>query len=101
MRLVHIPDLDDLDRDVVAHLSFFSQGNKAFACLAGMILDEAIENFVVQQVSVEPIRAVQDEIIFLQGDIGDIVMTHRFITDAPGQSRSVGAGHGLAFEQQP
>ena len=65
--LLNIPHLDDLDGNIVADLPFLGQGNQPFAGFPGMIFHHRLEDFFVQDESVEAIRALQDDVPFEQG----------------------------------
>ena len=65
-----------------------------------MVFDDRLEDFVVQNVSVKAVRALQDHVPCVQGFGRDVVMAHRLVADAAGQRGAVRAGHGIALQQQ-
>src|SRR5262249_30094871 len=97
---VNVPDLYDLERNIIADLAFLSECNESLAGFARMVLHDGFEDFVVEQKAVEAIGALQDNVALGQGLGNDVVMAHGFIANAAGQGRTVRAGHGLALEQE-
>ena len=65
-----------------------------------MVFDDRVQDFVVQNVSVKAVRALQNQVSLAQGLGRDIIMANRLVADAAGQGRAVRTGHGIALQQQ-
>jgi hypothetical protein len=62
--MIDIPHLDDLHRNVVTHLPFFSQGNQSFTRLSRVVFHRRLEDFVVQDEPIQAIGTLQDNVLF-------------------------------------